>query len=333
MKRTESFASIFGDDFEASPTDKNASTSELKLELLVPFLKHPFKLYDGERFSEMVESIQNYGVIVPIVVRKKGLKFEILSGHNRANAAREAGLEKVPIIIKEGLTEEEAILIVTETNLMQRSFTDLVHSERATVIATRHSAMKSQGVRTDLLEEIERLSKAKVSRDGTSRPLGEKLKTDASVANEFGISPRNISRYLRIDKLNDSLKQLVDEGKIAMRAGVDLSYLSEENQQMIDAIVSEDTFKVDMKKATMIRDYDKDGKLNWKTAKSIITGEAMKDPDKQKPFKVKPQILSRFFKPNDDMKSIEKVIEKALEQYFSKQQIFEDEEEGDELHG
>lgn len=335
-KRTESFASIFGDDFSESPPDKKEGATDLKLEQLVPFHNHPFKLYEGERFNEMVESIKNYGVIVPIVVQKKGLKYEILSGHNRANAAKEAGFETIPTIIKEGLTDEEAILIVTETNLMQRSFADLAHSERATVIATRHNAMKNQGVRTDLLNEIERLSKASSGSTLTSRPMGEKLKSDENLAKEFGVSPRNVSRYLRIDKLNDPLKQLVDEGKIAMRAGVDLSYLSLENQEMIEAIVSEDTFKVDMKKATIIRSHEEEGKLNWKTAKSIITGEAMKDPNKQKPIKLQPKMITRFFGSNQDQKDIENIIEKALEMYFQKQHEpmnMEDEEEGDEIFG
>ncbi|VDN47325.1 Plasmid partitioning protein ParB [Petrocella atlantisensis] len=335
-KKTESFASIFGDDYSASPPDKKEGAIELKLEQLVPFQNHPFKLYEGERFNEMIESIKNYGVIVPIVVRKKGLKYEILSGHNRANAAKEAGLETIPTVIKEGLTEEEAILIVTETNLMQRSFTDLVHSERATVIATRHNAMKNQGVRTDLLNEIERLSKASSGLISTSRPMGEKLKSDENLAKEFGVSPRNVSRYLRIYKLKDPLKQLVDEGKIAMRAGVDLSYLSAENQEMIEAIVSEDTFKVDMKKASIIRNYEEEGKLNWKTAKSIITGEALRDPNKQKLVKIQPKIISKYFSPSQEIKTIEKIIEKALEMYFQKQQEsinLCEEEEGDEIGG
>jgi len=334
IKKTESFASIFGDDFSESPPDKSEGAIDLKLEQLVPFQNHPFKLYEGEHFNEMVESIKNYGVIVPIVVQKKGLKFEILSGHNRANAAREVGLETIPSVIKEGLTEEEAILIVTETNLMQRSFTDLAHSERATVIATRHSAMKNQGIRTDLLNEIEQLSTAKINKDGTFRPLGDKFKSDENIAKEFGVSPRNISRYLRIDKLNEALKSQVDEGKIAMRAGVDLSYLSAENQEMIEAIVSEDTFKVDMKKASMIRTYEDEGKLNWKTAKSIITGEEMKDPNKQKPIKLQPKMISKFFSANQNQKEIENIIEKALEMYFQKQkEPLDMEEEGDEMLG
>ena len=142
------------------PSEKTDGTTSLKLEDLIPFRNHPFKLYEGDRFNDMVESIKQYGVIVPIVVRKVDNKYEILSGHNRVNAAKEAGLTEVPTVIKEGLTEEEATLIVTETNIMQRSFSELAHSERATVISTRHSAMKNQGVRTDLLNEIEKLSKA-----------------------------------------------------------------------------------------------------------------------------------------------------------------------------
>ncbi len=89
----------------------------------------------------MVESIRQFGVIVPIVVRKKKLRYEILSGHNRVEACRILEVKDIPVIIKEGLTEEEALLIVTETNLNQRSFSDLLHSERATVIAVRHEAM------------------------------------------------------------------------------------------------------------------------------------------------------------------------------------------------
>ncbi len=335
-KKTESFASIFGDDFSESPPDKQEGATEVKLEQLVPFHDHPFKLYEGERFNEMVESIRNYGVIVPIVVQKKGLKYEILSGHNRANAAKEAGLDTIPTVIKEGLTKEEAILIVTETNLMQRSFTDLAHSERAMVIATRHDAIKNQGVRTDLLQEIEKLSKApNLAKDETCGPMDHKLKSREKVGEEFGLSPRSISRYMRINRLSDPLKRLVDEGKIAMRAGVDLSYLSAEHQEMIDAIVSEDTFKVDMKKAAMIRSYADEDKLDWKSAKAIITGEAMKDPNKPKPIKIQSQIISRFFNPTQDKKDIEKTIEKALEMYFQRQQepMDYEEEEGDEALG
>jgi len=160
----------------------------------------------------MVESIKYFGVIVPIVARKKGLKFEILSGHNRVNAAKEAGLIDVPAVVKEGLSEEEATLIVTETNLMQRSFTDLCHSERATVIATRHDAMRSQGIRNDLLQEIEKLSKApNLATQTTSGPMDQKLDTRDKLGEKCGLSSRSVARYLRLDKLNYQLKDQVDD--------------------------------------------------------------------------------------------------------------------------
>lgn len=333
MKKVETFASIFGDDYNKEPAEKADGTTTLKLANLVPFRNHPFKLYEGERFNDMVESIKNYGVIVPIVVRKVDDKYEILSGHNRVNAAKEAGFTEVPTVIKEGLTEEEATLIVTETNLMQRSFTDLAHSERATVIATRHNAMKNQGVRNDLLEEIEKLSHAPdLAMDETCGPMDHKLKTRDKVGEEYGLSPRSITRYIRLNYLSIELKNLVDEGKIAMRAGVDLSYLSQENQEMIEAIISEDTFKVDMKKAALLRRYEKEDNLNWNTAKQIISGDVLKSTGKVKPFKIQPTIISKYFKPNDDKKDIEETIEKALDFYFSQMKEQSHElEEGEEM--
>ncbi|PKM68928.1 MAG: chromosome partitioning protein ParB [Firmicutes bacterium HGW-Firmicutes-2] len=333
MKKVETFASIFGEDHSEVPSEKTDGTTSLRLNDLIPFRNHPFKLYEGDRFNDMVESIKNYGVIVPIVVRKIDDKFEILSGHNRVNAAKESGLTEIPTVIKEGLTEEEATLIVTETNLMQRSFSELAHSERATVLATRHSVMKSQGVRTDLLSEIEKLSKAPNSmEDLTSCPVGTKLDTKKEIGEKYDLSSRSVSRYLRINELSAPLKDLVDEGKIAMRAGVDLSYLSQENQEMVEAIISENTFKVDMKKAALLRKYEKEGNLNWNTAQKIISGDMLKSTGKVKPFKLEPTIISKYFNPNEDKKAIEKTIEKALEFYFSqmKNQLH-DIEEGEEM--
>jgi ParB family chromosome partitioning protein len=229
------------------------------------------------------------------------------------------GISEVPAIIKENLTEEEATLIVTETNLMQRSFADLLHSERATVIATRHNAMKKQGVRTDLLNEIEKLSKAPNTQDTlTSCPMGTKLDTKQEIGAEYNLSSRSVARYLRINKLSDQLKALVDEGKVAMRVGVDLSYFSNDNQEMIEAIISENTFKVDMKKAASIRIYDKNGQLTWDTAKSIISGEINKKEKKPTGIKIQPKIISKYFRPEEDKKDIESIIEKALELYFNK---------------
>jgi len=128
----------------------------INIEKLIPFANHPFKLYEGQRFTDMVESIRTNGILSPIIVRSTdGGKYEILSGHNRVNAAREAGLTEVTAIVKVGLTDEEALFIVTETNLVQRSFADMKHSERAAALSVLYDAMKKQGYRSDLIEEIE----------------------------------------------------------------------------------------------------------------------------------------------------------------------------------
>ncbi len=327
-KKVRSFASIFGDEFDEPVMENNGRLTHIRLDQLVPFHNHPFRLYEGEQFKELVDSIKNYGVIVPIVVQKKESDFEILSGHNRAKAAKEAGLDTINSIVKEDLTEEEAILIVTETNLMQRSFTDLAHSERAKVITTRHEAIKKQGIRTDLLKEIESLSSSTVL---TSCPVGTKLDSKKDVGSKHDISARTVARYLRIDKLDEGLLICVDEGKISMRAGVDLSYLSENSQKMVHIIISESTFKLDMKKASMIRKFEEEGKLTMDNAKSIISGEVKRTPNKERVIKIHPRIIAKYFNPPYDKEYIEKVMIKALDYYYEWEKKNEDEVEEDLL--
>ncbi|AAO36446.1 ParB/RepB/Spo0J family partition protein [Clostridium tetani] len=194
-KRLMSLDDMFG--YTQAKKETKSGITEIEIEKLVSFSNHPFKLYEGERLNDMVESIKEFGVIVPIVVRTIGTSYQILSGHNRVNAAKLVGILKVPAIIKEGLTEDEATLIVTETNTMQRSFSDLLHSERAAVIYTRHKAMANQGIRNDLLNEIERLSKSnEIKEDETFSPLGKKLRTHEEIGETYKLSKNSIARYL-----------------------------------------------------------------------------------------------------------------------------------------
>ena len=135
-----------------------AGILEMDFARMEPFPNHKFKLYEGQQLADMVESIRQFGVLLPIILWHNGDgKYIILSGHNRHNAALLAGLSKGPVIIKENLTYDEAVLIVTETNLRQRSFGDMSHSERAYCLAQHYEALKSQGRRNDLLDEIEML--------------------------------------------------------------------------------------------------------------------------------------------------------------------------------
>ena len=139
--------------------NKEKNTINIKVDKLYPFKNHPFKLYEGERLEDMVESIKEFRIITPILVRPLGEdKYEILSGHNRTNAGAIAGLDEIPAVVIEELTDEEAMLIVTETNLIQRSFSELSHSEKARILVERHNAIKEQGKRTELINEIESLS-------------------------------------------------------------------------------------------------------------------------------------------------------------------------------
>lgn len=131
--------------------------TELEIRQLQPYPDHPFTLYEGERLEQMAGSISKHGVLEPVLVWKRQGEYIILSGHNRVNAAREAGLEKVPVRIMEDLTEQQASLIVTETNLHQRSFTDMSHRERALAIHMHYTAIKEDSQNRKLVETIERL--------------------------------------------------------------------------------------------------------------------------------------------------------------------------------
>lgn len=169
---------------------KNKGTIEVDISQLVPFSNHPFKLYEGERLDDMVDSIKEYGVITPLIVRKIEDKYQILSGHNRANAAKIAGLYKVPVVAKEDITDEEAMLIVTETNLIQRSFSELSHSEKARILTEIHSAIKEYSE----LNEIENIIKRP-----NSIKLTEKQMDNLNLLNDFIVN-YNIVRQFSDEK-------------------------------------------------------------------------------------------------------------------------------------
>jgi len=149
LKSIDDLLLLDGSETENQPPSKNTVVS-VTLDKLTPFNGHPFRLYEGERLDDMVASIKANGVLVPIIARKTGDALEILAGHNRVNAAKLAGLDEVPAIIFENISDEDALMYVVETNLLQRSFTDMAHTEKAAVIALHHSKMFSQGKRNDI---------------------------------------------------------------------------------------------------------------------------------------------------------------------------------------
>ncbi len=141
----------------------------ISVEKIVPFHNHPFRLYEGKRLADMVESIREHGILIPVIVQKIANGYEMLSGHNRWNAAKIVGIKEIPTIVKENLTEREAYVYVIETNMLQRSFDDLLPSEKAAVLAERYEKVMCQGRRNDILEEIAMLNGMDAPEEGVAK--------------------------------------------------------------------------------------------------------------------------------------------------------------------
>lgn len=181
----------------------------LPIACIQPFRSHPFRLYTGERLNDMVENIREHGILVPVIVQKTAEGYEMLSGHNRMNAAKLAGMEEIPAIVKEGLTEQEAYVYVIETNLIQRSFSELSISEKAAVLAERYDKVMSQGKRNDIIRELEEMT-------GEAATCGHddhKSKSRDSLGEEYGLSGSTVARMLRVNQLIPEMKDKLDTGK------------------------------------------------------------------------------------------------------------------------
>lgn len=235
---------LLTEDTLAQTTEVKAENGveQIKIDDIQVFHDHPFHLYEGERLQDMVQSIKEHGVLNPVIVRKLDKGYEMLSGHNRANAAKLAGLTEVPAIVKADLPDEEAYVYVIETNLMQRPFNDLMPSEKAAVMAAHYDKVCCQGKRNDIIRELELLNG--IEPKSTCGHNGHKLKNRDAMAAEYGFSSRNAARYLRLNCLIQPFKNLMDENKIALLATVDVSYLTEEEQQMLWNIVERQGLKV-----------------------------------------------------------------------------------------
>lgn len=309
-----------------------AGILEMDFARMEPFPNHKFKLYEGQQLADMVESIRQFGVLLPIILwHNEDGRYIILSGHNRHNAALLAGLTKGPVIIKENLTYDEAVLIVTETNLRQRSFGDMSHLERAYCLAQHYEALKSQGRRNDLLDEIEMLlNPHEFKENETCAQVEHKLKSRDKIGEEYGLSHAKVARYIRLAGLNTKLLEKVDTGEIPFLAAYDLSFIEDaDRQNWIAELMESDNYKVDMKKAELLRSYYETGKLNDTAAVQILSGEKTRKPktNKPQPFKVKPAVITKYFTVGQSAKEIEDIIDRALALYFENQHIPEEQGE------
>lgn len=279
-------------------------------EKIVPFHNHPFRLYEGERLNDMVESIKEHGVLNPVIVQKVADKYEMLAGHNRWNAAKITGVSEIPAIVKEGLSEEEAYVYVIETNLMQRSFTDLLPSEKAAVLAERYEKVMCQGKRNDILEEIARLNGVDAS-DTCGHDV-HKSKNRDSIGEDYGMTGRNIARYMRLNQTTEQIKEMVDAGTMAMVTAVELSYLSEKEQRQVCTVLDEHGVKI--KNVQAIELHNAAGSLTEDMVKSILVGEVKEKPVSDS--KMFAQIKKKYFKGKSTEEVME-VLEQALASWFA----------------
>lgn len=280
------------------------SRAEARLEKVVTlnpadisdFPNHPFKVKQDEAMAEMVDSVKQYGVLVPALVRPKADGgYEMVAGHRRKCAATLAGITEMPCIVR-NLTDDEATIIMVDSNLQRET---ILPSEKAFAYKMKLEAMKRQGERTDL----------------TSSPLDKKLKglTSAQqVSQKSGDSQPQIYRFIRLTELIPSVLDMVDSGKIAFRPAVELSYLSKEQQQSLyDTMECEDCTP-SLAQAIKMKEFGRDGKLTEEVILSIMQEEK---PNQREQFKMPKERISKYFAPGTPAQKIEDTIIKALELY------------------
>lgn len=283
-------------------TDESRAEAQLeKVVTLNPadisdFPNHPFKVKQDEAMAEMVDSVKQYGVLVPALVRPKADGgYEMVAGHRRKCAATLAGITEMPCIVR-NLTDDEATIIMVDSNLQRET---ILPSEKAFAYKMKLEAMKRQGQRSDL----------------TSAPLEPKLKGSRSNEELAASSPDSrsqIQRFIRLTELIPSVLDMVDSGKIAFRSAVELSYLSKEQQQSLyDTMECEDCTP-SLAQAIKMKEFSRDGKLTEEVILSIMQEEK---PNQREQFKMPKERISKYFAPGTPAQKIEDTIIKALELY------------------
>ena len=285
----------------------------IELNLLENYHDHPFTLYTGKRLSDMVESVKENGILNPIIILKKeDGAYEILSGHNRVNAARLADLKTVQCIVKEHLSEEEAYTYVIETNLMQRSFSDLLPTEKALVLKVRYEKIASQGKRNDLQKEINNLDRGIIEKESKAE---DKTNSRKALGKEYHLSGASIARYLRLNELSKSWKQEVDEDQIGLTMAVELSYLSKEIQDYLYQQCEELELTLKSSDTKALHLMNRQEELNKEMITTYLLNLKKPKMKEYQNIKLSQSIYQKFFQ-DKAKEEAEGIIEKALEIYF-----------------
>ena len=306
---------VFGDAVdllmdEIEERDVPRGIQMIQIKNIQPFHDHPFHLYEGERLEDMIASVKEHGILNPVIVQKIDGGYEMLSGHNRMNAAKLAGLKEVPAIVKTDLSEEEAYVYVIETNLMQRSFSDLLISEKAAVLKARYEKGACQGKRNDIVREIARLEGKELD-DATCGHSDHKLKTRDSIGKEYELSGSSVGRLLKLNDLIKPFKDMVDRGALYTKVALQLAFLPEEEQNMVYNVIKEKKSKITIEMVMKLRSHS--GALTDAMVRRYLSTE----PVKKKCYKVPARIVEKYFIGMDPNK-VDNIVEQALEAWFHK---------------
>lgn len=280
---------------EERDNESRESVREIPLGEISDFPNHPFQVKMDESMADMAESVKQYGVLVPALVREKPEGgYEMIAGHRRKMASELAEKKEIPCIVR-NLTDDEAIIIMVDSNLQREQ---ILPSEKAFAYKMKLAAMNRQGQRTDL----------------TSVPLGQKLgKTSRELlAEKSPDSNTQIQRYIRLTELITPILDMVDSGKIAIRPAVELSYLPKEQQTiLLDTMQLEDCTPSHAQ-AIKMRKFADEGRLNEDVILSILSEEK---GNQKEQFRMPKERISKYFSPGTPAKQMEDTIVKALELY------------------
>ena len=282
---------------ESRQEQQREQVQQIPIDELFPFKNHPFKVLDDESMQRTVESVEQYGVLSPLIARPRPEGgYEIISGHRRQHAAQLAGLETLPVIVR-NMDDDAAVLLMVDSNLQREN---ILPSERAFAYKMKLEALKNQGARSDL----------------TSVQVAPKLSTE-KIGEEVGMSKDNVKRYIRLTNLVPELLDMVDEKKIAFNPAVELSYLDEAQQRDFLEAMNDTQNAPSLSQAQRLKKLAQEGHFSYDVAFAVMGEEKKDELDK---VVIKNDTLRKYFPRSYTPKQMEDTIIKLLDQWQRKQQ-------------
>ncbi len=271
---------------------------EIPLDQLKPFKNHPFKVRDDQRMLDTVDSIREYGVLVPAIARPDPEGgYELISGHRRKRGCEMAGLQTMPVIIRD-LDDDAAVLVMVDSNIQRE---ELLPSERAFAYKMKLEALKHQGARSDL----------------TSSQLGTKLRADELLAQQAGESRNQVQRFIRLTELISELLDMVDERKLAFNPAVEVSYLKRDEQRMLLEAMDAEQTTPSLSQAQRLKKFSQEGRMTEEAMSAIMSEEKKSDMDK---VTLRSDTLRRYFPKSYTPKQMEQTIIKLLDVWQKQRQ-------------